>query len=323
MDKIKNQNLFYFHKNNLKKKQFTKICNSFKFLLILIFHILFKETYEQFKIRIIAKNEIIIHCAKNNGFCNASCHSNECNSHLCNLTITFDNFVESCINMFNGLDNIIEIDLSNFDTSKVTNMAEMFSGCSNLGKIIFGNINTSSVKRMNLLFHGCSKLKTIDISNFDTSSVTDMYGMFSNCEILTSINVSNFNTQNVENMFAMFSDCHNLTSLNLSNFDTSKVQNMQKMFSGNNELTHLDLSNFNISSVTNMKYMFKQSNFLYLNLYSFVIKSGTEIDLILENTPSELKICINDLNTRNLLTSYRKEFDCSDVCINKNLKIDS
>ena len=322
MDRIKNQNLFCFHKNNLKKREFTQIYNRLKFLLILLFHILFNETYEQFEIGYVVQHEFFITYINSGFYKTKSDYKLECGTNLCNLTIIFDTFIETCEMMFSGLDNIIELDISNFDTSKVKNMAEMFAGCSNLEKITFGNINTSSVKRMDLLFHGCSKLKTIDISNFDTSSVTDMYGMFSDCVILTSVDVSNFNTKNVQNMFAMFADCHNLTSLNLSNFDTSKVKSMQKMFSGNNKLTYLDLSNFDINSVTNMKYMFEESNFLYLNLYSFVFKRGTEIDLILDDTPSKLKICINDLNTRSLLASYGKEFDCSDICIKKNLMID-
>ena len=44
---------------------------------------------------------------------------------------------------------------------------------------------------------------------------------------------------------------------------------------------------------------------------------------LLLDTPSNLKICINDLNTRNILSSYGKTFDCSNVCVKKNLKIDS
>ena len=92
MDKIKNQKLFCFHKNNLKKKQFTKIYNLLEFLLILLFHILFKETYEQFKIDIVAKNQPNITCLKIKTQ-NSSCHRAGCNSHLCNVTIIFDNFV--------------------------------------------------------------------------------------------------------------------------------------------------------------------------------------------------------------------------------------
>ena len=63
-------------------------------------------------------------------------------SKTCNLvgdrndiTLKFDTQIESCHDMFEYLNNIIEIDLSDFDSSKVTTMRWMFSGCSNLEKI--------------------------------------------------------------------------------------------------------------------------------------------------------------------------------------------
>ena len=40
-------------------------------------------------------------------------------------------------------------------------------------------------------------------------------------------------------------------------------------------------------------------------------------------TPSNLTIYINDLDTRKKLVSSKKIFDCSDYCLRKNLKIDS
>ena len=48
--------------------------------------------------------------------------------------------------MFYFVENIIEIDLSNFDASNVKTMQYMFFGCSNLEKIEFGNINTPSLE---------------------------------------------------------------------------------------------------------------------------------------------------------------------------------
>ena len=86
-----------------------------------------------------------------------------------NITLRFENQIESCYEMFSGLNNIIEIDLTNFDASKTTNMENMFRHCSNLEKIEFGNINTSSVENMRSLFSGCSKLTSLDLSNFDFS----------------------------------------------------------------------------------------------------------------------------------------------------------
>ena len=113
--------------------------------------------------------------------------------------------------MFYKLDNIKEIDLSNFDFSEVTSMHYMLY-CYNLEKINFGNANTSSVKRMSALFYNISKLTSLDLSSFDTSSVTTMEGMFYMCTALSSINVSNFNTKNVKTLRLMFYKCEKLAS---------------------------------------------------------------------------------------------------------------
>ena len=95
-----------------------------------------------------------------------------------NVTLRFDTQIESCYQMFFNLVDIIYIDLSNFDASKVTSMYWMFRGCSNLVKINFKNINTNSVKNMRGLFQGCSSLTSIDLSSLNTSNVEDMFYMF-------------------------------------------------------------------------------------------------------------------------------------------------
>ena len=242
---------------------------------------------------------------------------------LNNITIKFDELINSCEKLFYGLKNIIEIDLSKLDTSEVTNMSSMFDGCSNLEKVNFGNINTSLVKNMEYLFHNCSKLSSIDVSKFDTSSVTSFKYLFRYCISLTSIDVSNFNTQNVVNIHDIFSYCHNLTSVDLSNFDTSKVINMRGLFYQCYNLKHLDLSNFDTSLVTNFNGIFSFDNALvYINLYSFKIKNGSDIGSILSYTSSNLKICINDEDTQNVLKSTGKKFNCSDICFKDNIKID-
>ena len=122
--------------------------------------------------------------------------------------------------------NILDLDLFNFDTSKVTNMECMF--------------------------YYRSSLTTLNLSNFDTSQVTNMIGMFTGMSNLTTLNLSNFNTSKVKSMRGMFSGMSNLTTLNLSNFDTSKVTDMTFMFTNMSNLTTLDLSNFDTSNVTDM-----------------------------------------------------------------------
>ena len=124
-----------------------------------------------------------------------------------------------------------QLDLSNFDTSKVTDMSEMFRCCEKLTSLDLSNFDTSKVTNMSLMFDDCYKLTSLDLSNFDTSKVTDMNNMFKLCYKLTSLDVSNFDTSEVTNMYAMFYGCYKFKSFDLSNFDTSKVTNMNNMFS--------------------------------------------------------------------------------------------
>ena len=146
------------------------------------------------------------------------------------VIIKFNSQLNSCLNMFNGTSQIIEVDLSQFDASKVTTMENMFMDCQNLEKVTFGSVVTSSVQNMNLLFLRCYKLSSIDLPNLDTSAVTTMRDMFSHCQKMTSLDLSNFNTAKVEDMYDLFCECHSLSSLDLSKFKTGKVKNMRGMF---------------------------------------------------------------------------------------------
>ena len=172
--------------------------------------------------------------------------------------------------MFYGMSSLTSLNLSNFDTSKVTNMSDMFYGMSSLTSLNLSNFDTSKVTNMYAMFCAMRSLTILDLSNFDTSKVTNMSDMFAGMSSLTSLNLSNFDTSKVKNMGTMFAGMANLTSLNLSNFDTSKVKNMGIMFAGMANLTTLDLSNFDTSQVTNMEYMFsRMSNLTTLNLSNF------------------------------------------------------
>ena len=158
--------------------------------------------------------------------------------------------------MFYNCSKLTELDLSNFDTSKVTNMYGMFYNCSSLTTLDVSNFNTSNVTNMGFMFSSCSGLTALDVSNFDTSKVTDMSYMFYNCSKLTELDLSNFDTSRVTTMGSMFYNCSKLTELDVSNFDTSKVTDMRFMFRYCSGLTELDLSNFDTSNVTNMGEMF-------------------------------------------------------------------
>ena len=177
------------------------------------------------------------------------------------------------------IENILEIDLSSFDTSKVTNMRGMFYHLSNLTTLDLSNFDTSRVTNMSFMFSGMSNLTTLDLSNFDTSKVTNMYAMFNATRNLTTLNLSNFNTSNVTDMGYMFAATPKLTKLNLSNFDTSKVTNMSYMFNAMSNLTTLNLSNFNTSNVTDMSDMFSEMfNLTSLDISNFDTSNVTKMN---------------------------------------------
>ena len=180
---------------------------------------------------------------------------------------------------------VLEIDLSNFDTSKVTNMSSMFLGMTRLTTLNLSNFNTSQVTNMAGMFGFMASLTSLNLINFDTSQVTNMAAMFSNIVLLTTLDLSNFNTSKVTNMSNMFNNMASLTTLDLSSFDTSNVTDMRYMLSSMRNLTTLDLSNFNTSQVTNMNGMFS----LLDNMWT----SNDKLEKIYVN---------NDFNTSKLIT---------------------
>ena len=140
------------------------------------------------------------------------------------ITMKFNNLLTNCNAMFGYLNNITRIDLSKFDSSKVTEMIGMFYECNSLTSIIFKNFNTSSLINMKVMFSGCNKLTSINLSGFDTSSVIKMSSAFFSCSSLLSLDLKSFNTSSVDDMTSMFQNCYSLKELDLQNFDTSSVK---------------------------------------------------------------------------------------------------
>ena len=71
-------------------------------------------------------SDVIINGISKKGVCNKTCDLEDAVNYI---TLVFEEDITSCENMFNGLSNIKEINLLNFDTSKVTSMQSMFDSC--------------------------------------------------------------------------------------------------------------------------------------------------------------------------------------------------
>ena len=208
------------------------------------------------------------------------------------LTLENIEFGSSYLESFFRDCNIGEIELINFDTSKVENFSIMFAN-SKINKIDFSQINTSSAISMNSMFLG-TKLDKIDFNIFDTSKVKYMRYLFQN-SIINYIDLSNLNTKTVKYMTGMFSgskintinmfknECSCLSDISymfaeseiselyISDFDTSNVKYMTGIFS-NFIINKLDISNFKYDNVETVNYMFAKSSINELQIDSVNIK---------------------------------------------------
>ncbi len=257
-----------------------------------------------------------------------------------NIILKFNVQIDLCTMMFYGLNNIKEIDLSNFDASLVQNMNWMFRDCSNLEKIYFGNIVTSSVDDIYGLFQGCSNLTSIDLSNFDFPKVRNMAAMFMGCSnleqvnfgtsttpllecVLTmfqgctklkSIDLSNFDFSHVNSFYGMFSGCESLETVNFGNIDTSLVEDMGIMFANCSNLISMDFSNFNLSKVQTMEYTFLRcSNLENVNLGNTMVSSIESIRGLFRGCSKLKSIDLSYFNLSRVKNMEQVFLDCSNI----------
>ena len=160
--------------------------------------------------------------------------------------------VTSLYHTFEGCNKLTSLNVSTWDTGKVTNMDNTFSYCVSLPSLNIGNWNTGSVTTMDFMFHRCIELTSLDISNWDTGNVTTLWNTFASCYKLAALDINTWNTSKVTNLASTFYDCDELTSLDLSNWNTSKVTTLSSTFGYCNKLTSLDVSTWDTGNVTTL-----------------------------------------------------------------------
>ena len=227
-------------------------------------------------------------------------------------TLDVSNFDTSKVTYMNGMfsnSKATTLDVSNFDTSKVTDMNNMFSS-SQATTLDVSNFNTSNVTDMEYMFSR-SQATTLDVSNFNTSNVTDMGSMFYYSQA-TTLDLSNFDTSKVTNMKYMFQSSQ-ATTLDVSSFDTSKVTNMTNMFLGS-QATTLDVSNFDTSNVTNMISMFSYSKATTLDVSNFDTSKVTNMSYMFYNFTNLKTIYVsNKFNTDKVTDSTNMFSGCTNL----------
>lgn len=164
---------------------------------------------------------------------------------------------------------IKEIKKIQFDKNYVfTNAMYFLAGCTALISANLSNLDTSNVTNMNNMFDECSKLESLDLSSFDTSNVNNMANLFRDCNLLTSLDLSSFDTSNVTITNFMFYDCNHLVTLNLGNFNFVNVSNALFMFNNCNKLSTVT------GEITNIKVAIDLSSSPLTNDSAMVIVNG-------------------------------------------------
>ena len=124
-----------------------------------------------------------------------------------NITLVWFSEITSCSYMFQGLTNIISIDMSNFDFSNVLNMEYMFTDCSSLKYLNLNNIDTSGVTKMTNLFTNCRSLTYLNLYSLDTSNVECLCNLFNGCSSLKYLNIINLKDPLSCNYDKIFENC--------------------------------------------------------------------------------------------------------------------
>ena len=192
--------------------------------------------------------------------------------------------------VFNGCEKLTALDLSGWNTSKVTQMSNVFGGCKALTSLNVYGWNVSNVKNMDYIFSGCSSLTSLDLSTWNvTLGVNDSStglsygatGMFKGCSSLAELKLGEFrikagakgpayeDTYPPEQRTTMstFEGCSALTSLHITEIEPTLLNensrpNLKNMFKGCSSLKTLTVDNWAISNITepNQKDMFANCN---------------------------------------------------------------
>lgn len=207
-------------------------------------------------------------------------------------------------NMFRRMLYITTIDCAGFNTSNVTSMGNTFNYCPNLKRLYLRGWDTSKVTNMNAMFRDSSSLVYLD-QNFDTSNVTTMWCMFCNESLLKNIDVSNWDVSNCNSLYGVFYNCHALTNLDLSKWNTKNAITLGSLLYGCSNITTVNVSNFDLTNVTGIESIFGYDGLL--NDITFGEgwgKNTVELILDLSTVASRVGYKFTDNTYDSMLTMY-------------------
>lgn len=195
---------------------------------------------------------------------------------------------------FNNPYTIKSLDLTEFNTSNVTNMTGMFEYLQ-IKEIDVSNFDTSNVRNLyrtfsNLRQETFGETNIIGLDKWNIKNVTNLAGLFFQSYITENSikGVEGWDTSNVTSLNWTFArtnfgtdlsseDYNKKVDLNLSNWNTAKVTDMFGLFESG-QFKSLNLSNWNTAKVKDFKRMFEDCHCQELDVSEFNISSATNMD---------------------------------------------
>jgi len=207
---------------------------------------------------------------------------------------------------FANCTDLVTVNFTGIDLSKVVNMEKMFYNCNKLRNIIIDTdslIDLTNVITMSKMFEGCNNLVSSSVE-FLNRVITDkleyMDGMFYGCRSLDGISFGDyFDTSNVSNMSSLFSWCSSLKEIHFGEFfNTGNVVSMAEMFVGCLELGEIDFNRLDVSKVSNFYSMFLNAHIAKLDIHTWDMREATNLVNMFRGckVAGEVKIGVKQLN---------------------------
>lgn len=170
------------------------------------------------------------------------------------------------------------LDITQWDTSTMTDMSYLFTGQTDFNQDISG-WDVSNVTDMFGMFAGAAAFNQ-PLGNWNVSNVTDMGYMFAGAAAFNQ-DIDNWNVSNVTWLSGMFRSAFTFNQP-LGNWNVSNVRGMGDMFANASEFNQ-PIGNWNVRNVTDMRYMFYEAAAFNQPIGDWNVRNVTEMQSMFEN----------------------------------------
>lgn len=178
--------------------------------------------------------------------------------------------------MFSGCINLKKIDgIDNLITSSYNgSLGSMFSSCYKLEKLNISEWDTTNVTNISSIFSNCWTLKELDLTSWNVGNVTNFQSAFNNLK-LKKLDISGWDFSSSTSLRSFYSGM-SCDEIYMNNVNTSTITDMYSMFYGSSFIKKVYGADFDCSSVTiNTTFMANQS--LFQELYD---SNGTQTSVL-------------------------------------------